>query len=924
MTGNGGNGQDPRAQREAARDELHGDPRFAWLLREKVTIPERPPGYMDRPALVSRAMPTGSRLNVFAAPGGFGKTTLLAECCRCLVERGVVTAWLSIDPNDGVEALDAYLVFAFRYAGLDVPDLPADDPGSDPLHFSRVSRLLHLLEARDEPLVLALDDLQRLSDRRSVSLLEFVVRRAPRNLCLAVACRRLPSLDLGGAIMSGNASMLTVDDLRFSRPEIRKFFGQRLSRRELQALERDSAGWPMALRIHRNKPVTSSRASEFEIRDIVGNWVEKRLWDGMESEDRELLLDAGLLEWMDADLLGKVLGPDAMRQIRNMDAIAGLLNPVRDGGRESWRLHPLIREHCARQLYRHARPRYRDVHRRIALELDRRGETLPALRHAAESGDARLVGEMLENAGGVRLWIRHGLAAFQAAIGLLDDDALHRTARLQLARCASLLFSGRLAEARDAYGSLPEPDPADGGPADPRWVDDRIVRGLLEYYGGGAVDSEPTRSTVEDLRAIAASPASDPLIRGYAEHGLCVTHTAMAQFEDAGKRAERALASLGGNPFAQMLVGLQRGQAAMAQGQVEPARNDYANALRIAKARFLDDPASIAIASVLLGELDMERHRQPPDPRPAAVPAALTRNGTPLQAYAAASGVAVGQALAAGDGSEMAVLEEMLDFVHGADLPALVRLLSAMKVSLLAAGGFAGEAERRWREAGLPEDLAECLDRTKQTWREMEALSLARLRLFMAVERFDEGRAFAEALHASAADGGLRRTLMRALALAVVLEDRAGDLDRQRRHLTDFLALFADTDYAWSAVCERRVCRPAVERFLADAGGAPLHEPAQTLLMAMRSADADPALKLNGREREILEHLDTLTDKEIAAKLALTASGVRYHLRNLFSKLGATSRAEAVRRAREAGLVAASDDRHAAADGEAPGPRPPG
>ena len=917
---NNGSGQDPLAHREAVRGELDGDHRLGWLLRQKVTIPERPPGYMDRPGLVARAMPTGSRLKVIVAPGGFGKTTLLAECCRHLVESGVVTAWLSIDPNDGAEVLDAYLAFAFRYAGLDVPDLPAEDPGPDHVHFSRVARLLHVLEARDERFVLALDDLQRLSDPRSVSLLEFLARRGPSNLHLAVACRRLPALDFGGSILTGEASALTVGDLRFSSSEIGKFFGQRLSRRELHALKTESAGWPMALRIHRNQAAASSPADGFAVRDIVGNWVEARLWEGMEEEDRELLLDAGLLEWMDAGLLGEVLGPDAMRRIGNMDALTGLLNPVRGGGRESWRLHPLIREHCARQRYHHARPRYRELHRRIALALERRGETLQALRHAAESGDAGLAGGMLENAGGVRLWIRYGLAAFRSAIGLLDEDVLRSTPRLALARCASLLFSGRLAEAREAYRA--GPDPAGGGPDDPFWVDDRIVHGLLDYYGGGAMESERTRTAVADLQVIAASPAMDPLIQGYAEHGLCVAHTAMGQFGEAGERAERALARFGGNPFAQILVGFQRGQAAMAQGHVEPARNEYVNALRIAKARFLDDPASIAIASALLGELDLERHRQPPDRRPAGVPAALMRNGTPLQAYAAASGVAVGRALCAGDGSEMAVLQDMLEFVQSEGLPALVRNLSAMRVSLLAAGGLAGEAEACWRGAGLPEDPAECLDRTRQTWREMEALSSARLRLLMAEERFGEARDFARALRGSAAEGGLRRTLMRTLVLEVVLEHRAGDPARQRRRLEAFLAFFAETDYAWYAVWERDVCRPAVEAFLADAGDSRLGEAAEALLMSMGSADATPALVLSERELAILERLDTLTDKAIAADLALTPSGVRYHLRNLFSRLGAKSREEAVRRAREAGLVADGGDRprHGAAEGEAPEP----
>ena len=44
-------------------------------------------------------------------------------------------------------------------------------------------------------------------------------------------------------------------------------------------------------------------------------------------------------------------------------------------------------------------------------------------------------------------------------------------------------------------------------------------------------------------------------------------------------------------------------------------------------------------------------------------------------------------------------------------------------------------------------------------------------------------------------------------------------------------------------------------------------------------------------------------DKRIAAELGLTVTGVRYHLRKLFTKLNVRTRVEAVRRARELGLI---------------------
>ena len=84
----------------------------------------------------------------------------------------------------------------------------------------------------------------------------------------------------------------------------------------------------------------------------------------------------------------------------------------------------------------------------------------------------------------------------------------------------------------------------------------------------------------------------------------------------------------------------------------------------------------------------------------------------------------------------------------------------------------------------------------------------------------------------------------------------------------------------------------------------PHQETARSLLAAMRCVDEVRELALSEREREVLRLLDNRRDKQIAAALGLTAHGVRHHLRKLFAKLGVAKRAEAVRRARELGLIA--------------------
>ena len=98
-----------------------------------------------------------------------------------------------------------------------------------------------------------------------------------------------------------------------------------------------------------------------------------------------------------------------------------------------------------------------------------------------------------------------------------------------------------------------------------------------------------------------------------------------------------------------------------------------------------------------------------------------------MSAYAAAAGSAIDlMLLKEGVDSALAATDEMLEYVLGAGLPALIRHLSALRASLLATAGRVGYAEQDWRLRGLPEDGRGCLDLTGQSWREMEALSSVR------------------------------------------------------------------------------------------------------------------------------------------------------------------------------------------------------
>ena len=877
-----------------------GKPERAVPLH-RVTVPGRVTGYLDRPELVGRCMPTNKRLTVLKAPGGFGKTTLLSECCRVLAARGIPVAWLSLEKDDAA-ALELGLVVAFQHAGLDVPEpFRGDGVGA----YTRMAGLLLALDAVGE-CVLALDELERVTNPQSVALLNDLVRAAGRNVHLALACRKLPiGLDIAEPVLAGEAEIVTVEDLRFSRDEIARYFDSNLSRRELTTVAAESAGWPIALRVRRTAAARPVDARERVVRDVVDNWVESRLWYDIADDDRELLLDAGLFDWMDADLLDEVLeGFDLLRRLDDISGVRGLLELVRGGAWKIWRLHPLIREHCTERRRRETPARYRWIHRRLARALAGRGETVPAMRHAVQAGNAALVGSIFSDAGGVRLLLRAGADELLAADRLLSDEALALHPRLVLARVVALATRGRMPEARRVFESASAG--LVGGGGDPDLEADRsLVWGVLVHSGCVSLASDDTRSLIAAAARIADTSGMEPIVAGAMEYGLCLVHGLKAEFAAAEDRSALARCRLGDrSPVLMAALDFQDGQAAMAQGHVRNAEDWYRRGLGRAKRLALHIPRLASFGQCLIWELDLERNRIRDDAASGKVPHVLRHESLQFAAYAAATAVAAELVLRThGVDAALVIVDEVSEGASRAELAAVRRYLVGLRIALLAEAGRVGEAERQWRTAGLPASDDGCVDLEGQSWREMEVLSCARVRLRTARGEFDDGRRLVRRLDALASDRRLRRTRMRALVLAMAIEVAAGRTAASVGPVEAFLGLYGETDYARPLVREGEAATVALGAYLDGAACAPHRGAAEALHAAAGSRSAALVPSLSARELQVLARLDSQSDRQIGVAVGLTIDGVRYHVRRLFEKLDARDRYDAGHRARALGIT---------------------
>ena len=868
-------------------------------LVQKIAIPPKGGANLLSPRLVEAAMPNCRRLTVLKAPAGFGKTTLLAECCRHLVREGVSTAWISLDNRDNAAVLESCIAHSCNSAGLKLPEMsPRRDTNSETL--SGVALIARSLEKHKGIFVIAVDDVDLLNDPESVELLKFLLDRGPPNLHLAMTCRELPQgLNVGGAYLEGRATVLDEEDLRFSKSEVARFLGH-----DGKNDESNNAltGWPIAVRFARDTRHAAPGNNKV-LGDSVANWMDSRLFGRLTKVDQSLLFDVGLFDWFDPELLDHVLlSTGSPRRIFKHPEVRGLLKPIPGDSSDRWQLHPLIRRHCVRRRFQETPDRFKEIHLRLSKALMRRGETLTAMRHAIKAGENTLAGDVLEDAGVAGTRIRQGLTQFIAADRLLNEKIISNRPRLKLFRSLGLALSGRFELAQKSFATA-ESTIETSAYSHELLLDEFIVRCDIALCGGEQVDSKLIRKLRTDLSKLRASESLDSLTLSHLDFRLAAGYQLMAEFDAALVQFALAREKLDKDDYLNALIDLEAGQINMAQGRAADAETNFSGLRKITSKIHAFEVQSRATARILLEELALERNRLAPRQYLMQVPRMLAMTSRSFSAQAAASAMSIELCLRhKGVEAALSAAGDLLEFYSSTGSRPIVKCVSALQISLLSVSRV-DEAEREWRLRDLPEDPAECLDLSMQTWREMEVLSCARLRMLSAQGRFDQARGFAADFRRIATERGLKRTLMRALSLSISLERLAGNEEAAKEELRHFLRHFEVTPYAWPMVRDYEINRPVVEAYL-DCVSEPLGKDlVSTLLAEMHPPKITDFPLMSKQELQVLEYLGTHKDKEIARILGLSPYGVRYHIRKIFTKLGAVTRADADRRARELGLL---------------------
>ncbi|MDN7673117.1 LuxR C-terminal-related transcriptional regulator [Burkholderia oklahomensis] len=883
----------------------------------KTVAPREPSHLLARPRLGAGDAPLADcQAALVQAPAGFGKTSLLSQWRREHLSRGTAVAWLSADERDDTQRFLLGLVQAVRVACArpSFARTLVDGSAAPARELEGMTGWLAEIAQLSLDVLLIVDEADRLPDagRRALT---YVLHNAPQNLRIVAAARHGLDADIADLIAYGQCRLIGAEQLRFRLDETIALVGERIGAR----VDADACaqlfelcdGWPLglqlALAVMGRAPdlrlsVEPAAAIPGALRDrLVGALIAK-----LSPDDDRFLTCISVADMLHPDLC-RALTDDAHApgQLARLVRETPMFTTSDDG---PWcRLHTLVRDVLRTRLALLPNEDRNRLHDRASAWLAAQGMIEEAARHAHAAGQHQAAFELAERC--LHDAVKQGhLRAMHDWLELLPEAELERRPRLRLAAAWALALGERHHEAeRQVERVLASP----GADVELRY-ECALILSAAAYY---ADDVDRFVALFEPWAQ--AAPVSTPWLAQV--HANRLGARAILLGEPAQARRFQSLAPpadcRGGHSYVVRWGDYMIGMSYLCEGQLHLAEEVLFPALASAEIDLGRRHPLTCMLAALCATLAYEADRI--DEAAALVANrldVLERGGTPetvALAYRTAARVAAAR------GAEHRALD-LLESLHtlgvARRLPRLCIASVAEQVRMHAVYYRAQtcealvrriddivqrEASRQgplWRRSvALPQALAHAAAAVAaRRWpHALEALTRAAARadeMKLGHDRIEIMALRAFALEQTGADG--RTLLVEAINLAqtfhltrTLTDVHPAVADWARR----VIAETADADRSAPTLAAPRVMRPAQRP---KAGG----------------PRAVPSVVLTPKEREILELLGrNLSNKEIALAMTVGEETVKWHLKNLFGKLDASSRKHAVRRALVLGLLESAE-----------------
>jgi LuxR family maltose regulon positive regulatory protein len=523
------------------------------------------------------------------------------------------------------------------------------------------------------------------------------------------------------------------------------------------------------------------------------------------------------------------------------------------------------------------------------------GSLSDAASLAAAAGRPDKVAQIAEQHGALLIWVLCGFSDLQSLVVNAGEEVISQSPVLRMMRCIVDLKIGQISRAETELQKLA----SDSTIAETMMTEVEIIRVTLLVYGC----SLARQHDIELLADLLSKRSKEPAWQSFLATLSCILNSQRGRFETASTNLQEARleAERAGSRYNIMFLFLHEAGIEIAQGALTKARASIGEARRMWREEFPSDIGVETLIAALSSKIEFETGR-------------LTSARNALRK--SANRLPDGEAWFDIYFAAYEPMARMLLCQHG--LPKAIEFLESETVKLDARGlsrvgrllqmlgcCLIGEARLRddsvddcAQHASLPVDGG-------LSWQERETYTLAIAYEQQASGHREEAIALLETACDAAESQSLVHSRLRFMLALFLFHHQNGRRDEAMEYLKQIVILASSTgmrqvaqDVLGSIVPQYQ--QPLIASAKLDEGQRKILKELARAQHNSRSANA----KVSVREMDVIAALaNGGSDKEIARELKISDHGVRYHLKNIFRKLGVHDRLAAVSSAKQKGWV---------------------
>lgn len=883
------------------------------LLETKLFAPKAKADLIPRPDLLAQlSKGLEVKLTLLSAPAGFGKTSLLSSW---QASTGVALAWVSLDTEDNdLENFWLYLCAALSklepnltQASLVVLRSPEPAPIKAVL-----TDVMNRLAAFSQQVVLVLDDYHVIQTPAIHESLGFLLEHLPTNVHLFVLSRADPPLLLAKLRARGEVVDIRAADLRFDKEDAARFFSQafklELNSHDLETLLGRTEGWVAGLRLAglslqgRDNPSNLIQAFAGSNRFIL-DYLAEEVLERQEPELQTFLLQTSILERLCAPLCDALTGgTNAQTLLERLEKTNLFLIPL-DDERTWFRYHHLFADFLRTKLKQRHANEVTTLHHKAASWLEGCRLIEASLQHLFEAQNFEGAATLLE-------------AHREAYLGRGTSNAIFHWLKQQspatmqhhpllcLYQANNLALGGKVEAAERFIGvaeyaakAQPENLELQGSLA--------ATRAFVMSFKGD-LDLPAMMALVE--RARHALPDNRPMMQFFNVTSLVRAYIASGDLRSGlGAVIEsRLVAEKAGFSVLALRARCFEARTNVALGQLQKAQQQYLETLRIASASGEHFQIERGLSLVGLGQIHYQQNE-------------LDKAISELEQGLESLNLWLNR-----EDNTYATITLAQAYWFRGEREKVWTMLEAYQRTLESQGSVS----LRWLEAAealfhlWQGNLAAASRWVKEAKLELDTLPFLRIvdywvlaKVLVAEGRLREALTLLEKLARDAERSGYVVMWLSFKTLESLVHQQRGDSERAVKELTKALEVAEPEGFIRPFADEGEALAPLLSWILKQRSNSKLPSIrfVRSLLAATEKVPSLDSSKANSeglleplteRELEVLRLIsEGLSNKDIARRLELAPSTVKWYVNELFGKLGVGSRTQAMARATALNLL---------------------